>query len=225
MMAYRLTAVALGAAAMIASAGSAMAVTTFATTIDAGRSGVAGVGYEATAQSFSTNRNDPGNALGAPDQVGDAEGGFYSLGRGGAAVFGFGSTFDFSANVFEVTFGCEGPGAGASTCSNFVETADVYALSGAYSPFDGAFGVADLTSLGFVQVGSIGNGDANAPQGASVLISGPFNFLALVDTSRQGADGFDVDAVSVSAVPLPASLLLLLSAIGGMGFLRARRAA
>lgn len=113
---------ALAASALFASVGGAQAVTTFVTEIDAGRAGVAGAGFEATSQVNTTNRGDAGNALGAPDQVGNSEGGFYSLGRSGAAVFGFGAAFDFRANVFEVTFNCSS-GSGA-TCSGFAETVD-----------------------------------------------------------------------------------------------------
>lgn len=213
--------------AAMAIAGGANAATTFATQIDAGRAGVAGAGFEATAQSFSTSRNDPGNALGAPDQVGDSDGGFYSLGRGdnAVAVFGFGASFGLEASVFEVSFGCNGPSGSSGACSGFPEFATVYAFNGAYTPFDDTFTVADLLGLGFSEVGSIANGDGNTANGASISIAGPFTFLALADASSQGADGFDIDAVSVNAVPLPASILFLLGGIGGLGFMGMRRAA
>lgn len=214
-------------AAAVAMAGAAGAATTFATQIDAGRAGVAGAGFEAVTPGFSADRNNPGNALGAPDQVGNSESGFYSLGRGddAVAVFGFGTSFGLEANVFEVTFGCSGPSGSNGACSGFSEFATVYAFDGPYTPFDSSFTVSDLTTLGFSEVGTIGNGDANAPGGATVSIAGPFSFLALADASSQGADGFDIDAVSVNAVPLPASILFLLGGIGGLGFMRMRRAA
>lgn len=216
---------ALVGTALLVSAGAASAATVYATEIDAGRAGVAGVGFEATSQVNNTNRDDAGNALGAPDQVGNSEGGFYSLGLGGAAVFGFGTSFDIQANLFEVTFNCGGASA-FGTCNNgFLEEVEVYALNGAYTAFDGEFDLSDLLGLGFSYVDTIGNGDANEAGGASIALSGPFTYLALVDQNGSGVDGFDVDAVSVSAVPLPASILFLLGGLGGLGFLRARKTA
>lgn len=208
----------------------AHAVTVYATEIDAGRQGPAGVGFDATVAGNSTNRSDPANALGAPDQVGNTSGGFYSLGMGGAAVFGFGTSFGFGAEVHEVTFGCNGPQNGDGSC-DYNESADVYVLSGAYTPFDGIFDLDDLIGVGFQKVGAIANGAANTADGASVQFSGPFTALALVDTSARNGDGFDVDAVgvtpvsSVAAVPLPATALLLggaLLGLGGLGWKRRR---
>ncbi|MEX2517779.1 MAG: VPLPA-CTERM sorting domain-containing protein [Paracoccaceae bacterium] len=210
-------------AAAVLSAGAASA-TTFATQIDVGRADVAGVGFEAESPVFNTNRDDAGNALGAPDQAGNSEGGFFSLGRDAVAVFGFGTSFGIDATIFEVTFNCNGPQNPGGSC-NFNESVDVYVFNGAYTPFDTSFGLSDLTSLGFTYAASVPNGLANQTGGATVAIGGPFSFLALVDTSLQAGDGFDVDAVSVSAVPVPASILFLVSALGGIGFLRARRAA
>lgn len=218
---------ALAGAALFAGVGSASAATVYATEVDSGRVGVAGIGFEATSQVHTESRDDAGNALGAPDNgPGDVAGGFFSLGIGGAAVFGFGTSFGLDASVFEVTFGCGGAQNANGTC-NYAETIDVYALAGAYTAFDGEFGLSDLTSLGFTKVGSIANGDANAPGGGSIAIGGPFSYLALIDTSMAGSgrDGFDIDSVAVSAVPLPASALFLLGGLGGLGFLRARRRA
>lgn len=222
----RNSAIALAIGAALLSASAASASTVFATHIDSGRADAAEAGFTTTAVK-STNRAAGGNALGAPDAIGATSGGgFYSLGLGGVAVFGFGTNFGAEATVFEVTFGCTAPVNANGTCS-YVETADVYALAGAYDPFDTAFGLSDLLSLGFQKVGSIPNGVANTAGGASIAISGPFSFLALVDTSPSGSgrDGFDVDAISVSAVPLPASALMLLGALGGLGYLHRRRAA
>lgn len=202
---------------------SAEAATVFATEVDVGRSLAGGnVGFEATAQAFANNRNNPGNALGAPDQVGTNGAGFFSLGNGQAAVFGFGTSFGLEATIFEVTFNCSLTNTGE--CS-FRESVDVYAFNGEYDPFDTTFGLSDLLSLGFTFQASVPNGQASTDGGATVAISGPFRYLALVDTSKQAGDGFDIDAVSVSAVPLPASGLFLMGALGGLAFLRRRRAA
>lgn len=212
------------AAALSAGAVSAAQLSTYATRIDVGRTGVASTGWDAIAQTNTTSRLDAGNALGAPDSVPNVTSGFYSLGTGGAAVFDFGTTFSTAANIFEVTFGC-GAVLEFGMCSNYQEEVKVYALDGAYTPFDAEFGLADLTALGFSHVGTLGNGTAHTSSGGSVMINGSFRYLALVDNSPagEGRDGFDVDAVSVSAVPVPASVLFLVSALGGVGLLRSRR--
>lgn len=204
-------------ASLLATGGANAASTIQASKIDVNRAGVAGQGFEAEAHEYDNSRTNPANALGAPDQTGTTASGFYSLGKGGIAVFGFDSSFSTSANVFEVSFGCSNAG----LCSGYPEQADVYALNGDYTAFDGAFDLEDLTTLGFTKIGTVLNGDANGANGAAVTFTGPFKWLALVDGSNTD-DGFDVDAVSVSAVPLPASFTFLLASLGGLGLLRSR---
>ncbi len=212
-------------AATLATVTAAHATTMSATLIDVGRGDVAGPGFDASTPVKNGDRADPGNALGDPDQIGNSEGGFFSLGKGGVAVFGFGADFGQSVTVFEVTFGCTGAQQPGGLCS-YSELADIYALSGDYTPFNGAFGLTDLEGLGFEKVGAIPNGVANEDGGATISIDGPFSVLALVDVSEQAGDGFDVDSVKVStaAVPVPASLPLLVSAMIGFGLLSRRRA-
>lgn len=205
----------------LAAGGAADAATvTYATAVDVGRAGVAGAGWDGTAVTDSTDRTSPGNALGAPNN-GPADKdttGFLSLGLGGAAVFDFGGWFKAQTTVFEVTFGC------TTTCS-YVESADIYAFAGPYTPFDGSFGLTELLNLGFVHVGSLSNSQAFSETGGTVSLAGVYRYLALVDTSPGGPkrDGFDVDAISVSLVPLPAGGLLLAGGLGlGLGLLRRR---
>lgn len=211
---YLLNAAVLSAVLGLGASGATAAV--FADKIDWSGSSNAS-GWDATIQTFTTSRSDPGNALGAPDQVGNSGKGFLSLGRGGAAVFGFATDFEKEANVFEVTFNCDGsPGSQNSdgACANWPESADIY-VGSSWTPVAGAFGKTQLEGAGFAFVTNIPNGDANTPGGVTVTVGGPFTYLALVDTSDHGADGFDVDAVSVSPVPLPAAGLALLTALGG----------
>jgi len=204
------------------STAAAEAATIFATQIDVGRASVAGIGWDATVQTNTASRDDAGNALGAPDQVGVQQQGFFSLGLGQAAVFGFGNTFRKKATAFEVTFVCSNPVNG--TCKQ-AEIADVYAFNGSYNPFNGAFGVTDLTFAGFSLVGEVRNGDGSTDDGATITIGGPFTYLALVDRSPGGTgrDGWDVDALRVTAVPVPAAGLLLIGALGGLAFWRRRK--
>ncbi|MEP0569474.1 MAG: VPLPA-CTERM sorting domain-containing protein [Roseobacter sp.] len=191
----------------------AHAATVWATQIDVGDAGLAAAGWDAEAQTYTTERDNPGDALGAPDVFTDTEGGFFSIPQLTAVVLGFGTVFGGDANFFEVTFGCGGP-----TCS-FAESIDVYALNGAYTADDDGFTLADLQVLGFSLVASLSNGPANVLGGATVNIGGPFSYLALVDTSS-GGGAFDVDAVGVQPVPLPAAGLMLLAGLGSLGAMR-----
>ncbi|MEM7745794.1 MAG: VPLPA-CTERM sorting domain-containing protein [Pseudomonadota bacterium] len=143
------------------------------------------------ARGTSNNRADPLNALGSPD------GDFFEIGTGSTIDLTFGTLFDTSATIFEVTFG---------SASRFPESAKVEVGLGGT----------------FESVGSITN---VAAQGGGVLtIAGltnnVFDTLRIIDTSSQRPGGFDVDAVRVSPVPIPAAALFLLTALGGFGLIR-----
>lgn len=143
------------------------------------------------------NRNVIGNALGST--MGD----FFELGLGAIVDFTFGQNFTGPGNVVEVTF---------NTVSNHPESADIFLGSGGT----------------FTKLTSISNVQAQGPSGASFDFAGVFDTLRLVDTTArrgQSTGGFDVDVISVAAVPLPASGLLLLAGMGGLGALRRRRKA
>lgn len=145
----------------------------------------------------AAGRDDPAAALGEADGV------FYSLTLGGSIdlTFNGGATFqpDTAVSAFEVTFGV----ASAQPESVMIETV--------------VAGV--VTSV----VGTITNEDAGA--GTSLLITSAFDALRFTDTTSTGpsADGFDLDAVSVSAIPLPAGGLLLIGGLAGLGALRSRK--
>lgn len=191
-----------GALALITAASAGAATLTYATTIDAQR----GVVDPARDTAARANVN---NALGAPDDL------FYTMGFGGTAVLGFGETFYQDATVWEVTFQ---PG----LSGDHDEAVEVYVGS---SYVDGSF---DISSFTFV--GTISNKLAQLGQTLS-FSGGPFSYLALVDVTQSlfpassSFDGFDLNAVGVSPVPLPAGGLLLLAAIGGLAAARRRKAA
>ncbi len=210
----------LSAAFLAVSTLSASAVT-FATAVDWANNGTVPAG-----------RDNPNAALGAPD------GPFLSLGltnadgsNPGFAVFTFGGPISGSnaLTVIETTFVCNGAG---PSCNNHFEEVEI--LIGQAGEYD--FGTHDITDLSdFVSLGFLGNADAQG--GTSLVINGAFTYIAFIDRSLAGAaaagvgfpflssDGFDIESIAISIVPVPASLALMLTAIGGLGLLAARRRA
>jgi hypothetical protein len=144
------------------------------------------------------NRKVESNALG------DANGNFLSLGIGGLAVFSFGTPFSAPGSVLEVTYGDR---------TDHVETAKVYGGL-TYDPVTN-----DITS--FVFLGNL----INTSSSSILSFLGVYNFLAILDTSvgGSGRDGFDIDAISVTAVPVPAGVALLGTGIAALGFMGRRR--
>jgi hypothetical protein len=191
---------AAGALALVLGAEVAAATTVHATSITVGSTTV-------TTQTNTTNRGDLGNALGASDATQNPSfRGFYSLGLGGSAVFGFGTNFGAPGAVIEVTSGSRS----AHPESLLVEALNI------------------VTGL-WDTLGSISN---QGPTGLTLAVSLPlqpgatYSLLRLTDTSpfAQGRDGWDIDSISVSAVPVPAAGLLLIGALGGLAALRRRKA-
>lgn len=167
----------------------------------AGTSSNAGIIYADSVDSYtagtgitSSARKVTGNALGT------ADGKFLSLGVGGTVVLNFGETIagtHKTLSISEVTWGDR---------SKTLESIDVF------------FGLDNV----FTFLGSMTNAAA-----VSLLdISGVFNQIKLVDTSDGAVtrDGFDIDSISVSPVPVPAAGLMLLSALGLVSVLRRRKA-
>jgi hypothetical protein len=139
---------------------------------------------------------DP-NRLVQSNALGPADGKFLSLGLGGEAIFSFGSMFKATGALVEITFGNR---------ETYLEQVEVY----------GGLGNV-FTLLGTVTNSQVTN---------IFSFGGKFDQLKLVDISPAGKnrDGFDVDAISVVPVPVPAAGLMLLSAIGLVGVMRRRSA-
>lgn len=128
--------------------------------------------------------------------LGAEDGSFVSLGFGGSIVLGFSQSFRAVGKVFEVTF---------NNKANHKESADI-------------FGSAD--GVTWTLLASLQNF-----MSTSFSAAGTFSQLKIVDTSDASGptfDGFDVDAVSVSPVPVPAAGLLLAGGLFGLGALRRR---
>jgi hypothetical protein len=128
--------------------------------------------------------------------LGMEDGGFVSLGFGGTLVLAFDAPFRAIGQVFEVTLGSK---------TSHKESADLYAGDG----------------MTWTLIGSLKNYIST-----SFSRPGQFTMLKIVDTtSTRGAsfDGFDVDAVAVSPIPVPAAGLLLGGSLLGLGALRRRK--
>lgn len=172
-----------------------------------------------------SNGNIPGVALialtcGAGDRtnsanvnLGAADGKFYSLGlsadsttsEGGIIAFRIDPGFTGPVAVVEVT------GAG-----NHYEAAEIYV--GTTDNFNDA-----------TKIGTVTNGGPDASSAVNtVSFTGSYNYLFLADISKivypstGSQDGYDLDSITVTAVPLPAGVLLLGSALAGLGLARRR---
>jgi len=136
--------------------------------------------------------------------LGSADNAFYSLGRGGGvATFEIAPNFTGPISVVEVTFG-------------------------ASYPDESALVEVSLGGIDWIGVGSATNsGNSNgSPLGGTsgFTVNGIFDMIRFTDTSTATrGDGFDLDAFSVAAVPLPAGGLLLLGGLGALGFVRRRK--
>ena len=150
---------------------------------------------DAANRGTSSGRDNPANALGS--NASD----FFEIGFGSTVDLKFGTMFQSPGTLIEVTGG---------SASAWPESVDI---------FVGVGGV-------FTSVGSMDNTAAQAPGGEFTFLAGNFDTIRLVDTSSypaSGSGGWDIGAVRVSPVPLPAAGFLLLAGLGGLGALRRKK--
>lgn len=144
------------------------------------------------------SRSDPTTAFD------EADGNFVSLGFGGSIVLTFGTKFGSPGAIIEITNVAR---------STYVESARIFGITA----LGDEFVLADIT---------------NENATTQIFFEGIYTKMRILDTTtdlgvndRVARDGFDIDAVGVSAVPLPAGGLLLVGALGGLAALRRRKLA
>lgn len=143
-----------------------------------------------------TNTNTASGRDDTTNALGAPDGDFAALGLGGVAILEFGVEFTGDIHVWEQTFGNR---------LGYVETVDIFGITkGGTETF--------LTSID------------NSMEKMTFTTTGVFTKLKFVDTSPvlAGRDGFDIDAVGVNPVPLPATAALLLAGIGAVAVARRR---
>ena len=180
---------------------------------DCGGSGSALTQAGSISCSGSADRNDTGNIEIFENGTGGGDDDFFSLGLNGSLVLEFDPVIEGAATVIEITNG------GGS--SSHREAVRIFGSNDGIN-FD-VLGTAD-------NQGGIDDGTRGTT--STVSFTGTYSFLGFVDISKsvfantRSSDGFDIDAIvvsSVSAVPLPASALLLLGGVAGLGAMRSRR--
>lgn len=150
---------------------------------------------------------------------------FYSLGMGGS-ITATSTLGVIGGSVIEVTFGTINP--------SFPESAEIYLDYGLGTQT--LFGEIFNNNTPFTFDNTLGtitkdSQSGNTTQWTMALNGPPFGFTNItlldttVDSTGVNSDGFDVGEFSVSEVPLPASLLMLLGALGGLGVISRRRKA
>ncbi len=156
---------------------------------------------DAALRGTDDDRDNPANALGS-----DASD-FFEIGFGSTVDLKFGSAFTSPGTLIEVTNG---------NVAGWPESVDILVGN------DGDPG-------SFFKVGSLDNTAAQNPGGQFTFAGGPFDTVRLIDTSSSPAPngstegGWDIAAVRVSAVPVPAAMPLLLAGVGALGIAARRK--
>ena len=194
----------IGASALALLAGGASAATIYASSVTA----ISGAeAMSCTTAERTADRTNICNGLGAPDGDADMGGGigFVSAGNFDSLTFGFDQPFRSPITVFEIT-GNRNP--------SYVEGLDlVFAVEAG-----GSYNYGTITNI----MGVPGSDDDQWAITVEFENTGPFTAITVFDNSTT-PDGFDIDAIGVSAVPLPAAGFMLLAGLGGLAAARRRR--
>jgi len=158
----------------------------------------------------NTDRTDICNSLGMEDVDGSfSAGGFTSTANFDELTYTFGSFFTGPLTIWEVT-------GGGDTNPLYIEMLTFRLFN---------------SDTNAEQEGTVVNvegvGDGIDRWRVETEVAGVFDMLFVSDASLLSGnrDGFDIDAIAVSAVPLPASALLLLAGLGAFGAMRRKKSA
>ena len=194
----------LGAGVLALTAGGASAASmTFANSVMKNPGG-----ESANVQCNTALRTDICNTLGEDDGdfAGGVGNGFFSLKNAQSLTFDFGANFTGPIYVYEVTGG---------SVQNHQEAAVLQLVA------------TDLLGENYTK--TIFNTEGTKVSGTSSRyeivfdsVGGPFQSILIQDLSGT-EDGFDLDAIAVSAVPIPAAGLMLLAGLGGLAAARRRK--
>lgn len=151
----------------------------------------------ATADGRDDNRDD----VSAIEFNTPAVGNFYSLGLNGSVVFEITPAFTGAGMIAEVT-----------NPSSHYEAVDIF------GSIDGA---------GWTLIDTLKNNTGSpSVTAASFFVSAVYSYIGFVDatgrefSSTASNDGYDIASFSLTAVPLPATLPLMMTAFGGLALVR-----
>jgi hypothetical protein len=188
--------------ALVGAATLAMTTAASATTMTVGDESVFNDGWATwieydpyASRGTADGRANPLNALGSNTST------FFEIGFGSTVTLQFGTQFVSPGTLVEVTFG---------NPARWPESVEIF--------------VGNIGGT-FTSIGSVSNAVAGGTGAQFTFSGGPFDALRLVDTtiptaSMGATGGWDIAAVRISPVPLPAGGLLLLT---GLGVLALRR--
>jgi hypothetical protein len=185
---------------------------------------------QAASITFSENQGNQANGDPVPvdrsdlDHLTDGDvSTFYSLGIGGSLTASIAPELIANASLVEVTFGNN---------KSFPESALVYLDTMSQATllgelFNAASGASSINANGIITTSpnTPSNGITSFTIGLNGLSGSSLIFVDSTDDNfgaTGSKDGFDIGELSITAVPLPATGLMLLAGLGGIAALRRR---
>ena len=169
-------------------------------------------GKSVTVGAGANNRFNRANALGAPQLPAQQNNSFLSLGFGGAALFGFGTSFSDAALVIEATFGCSNDA--SSGCVGHREAADVYVLNaplalkpGGAVNFGGPMSGAGQALSSLIAAADQADGVVGV-DALSILLQGAIYVDTIINDEQQPGSASVIDLDALAAGPFEYVLIV-----------------